>query len=75
MTEVSTNSNLIWSSLRLNSCSILFNIFINDLYLWITKTDLLNFADDNTITAAERTIENLISKLEPGSQVAIEWFK
>ena len=60
-------------------CSILgpllFNIFINDLYLWITKTDLLNFADDNTITAAERTIENLISKLEPGSQVAIEWFK
>ena len=75
MTEVSTNSNLIWSSLRLNSCSILFNIFINDLYLWITKTDLLNFADDNTITAAERTIENLISKLETGSQVAIEWFK
>ena len=75
MTEVSTNSNLMWSSLRLNSCSILFNIFINDLYLWITKTDLLNFADDNTITAAERTIENLISKLETGSQVAIEWFK
>ena len=75
MTELSTNSNLIGSSLRLNSCSILFNIFINDLYLWITKTDLLNFADDNTITAAERTIENLISKLETGSQVAIEWFK
>ena len=54
---------------------LLCNIFINDLYLWITKTDLLNFADDNTITAAERTIENLISKLETGSQVAIEWFK
>ena len=27
---------------------LLFNIFINDLYLWITKTGLLNFADDNT---------------------------
>ena len=40
-------------------CSILgpllFNIFINDLYLWITKRDLLNF-DDNTITADEITI-------------------
>ena len=35
---------------------LLFNIFINDLCLWITKTDLLNFVDDNTITAAERTI-------------------
>ena len=34
---------------------VLFNIFINDLYLWITKRDLLNF-DDNTITADEITI-------------------
>ena len=25
-----------------------FNIFINDLYIWVSKTDLLNFADDNT---------------------------
>ena len=54
---------------------LLFNIFINDLYLWITKTDLLNFADDNTINAAEKTIENLTSTLEEESQSAIEWFK
>ena len=40
---------------------LLFNIFINDLYLWITKSDLLNFADDNTLRAAENTIEKLIS--------------
>ena len=39
-------------------------MFINDLYVWITKTDLLTFADDNTITAAERTIEYHISTLE-----------
>ena len=54
---------------------LLFNIFINDLYLWITKTDLLNFADDNTTITAERTIENLLSRLETESQAAIEWFK
>ena len=54
---------------------LLFNIFINDLCLWITKTDLLNFADDSTITAAEITIENLISTVETKSQFAIEWFK
>ena len=35
---------------------LLFNIFINDLNLWVLKTDLLNFADDNTIGAAENTI-------------------
>ena len=39
---------------------LLLNIFINDLYIWISKTDSLNFADDNTITAAEYTIERLI---------------
>ena len=33
------------------------------------------FADDNAITAAERTIENLISTLEAESQATIEWFK
>ena len=43
---------------------LLFNKFINDLYLWVSKTDLSNFADDNTISAAENTIEKLISTLE-----------
>ena len=63
-------------SLLLPQCSILdpllFNIFIHDLYLWITKTDLLNFADDYTISAAERTIEILISTLETESQTAVK---
>ena len=55
--------------------TLLFNIFINDFYLWIAQTDMLNFADDNTISAAEKTMENLISTLEEESQAAIEWFK
>ena len=50
-------------------------MLINDLHLWITKTELLNFADDNIITAAERTIENRISTLRTASQAAIECFK
>ena len=54
---------------------LLFNIFIDDLYHWISKTDLLNFADDNTISTAEKLIEKLISTLEQDSQAAIAWFK
>ena len=54
---------------------LLFNIFINDLYLWVSKTDLLNFADDNTISTAENTIEKPISALEQDRQAAIDWFK
>ena len=43
---------------------ILFNILLNDLFLWISDSELPNFADDNTISAAENTIEELISTLE-----------
>ena len=53
---------------------LLFNIFINDLYVWVSKTDL-NFSDFNTISTAENTIEKLISSLEQNSQAAIAWFK
>ena len=53
---------------------ILFNIFINDLLLWISKPELLNFADDNTISAAENTIDELISTLEKESQAVVDWF-
>ena len=53
---------------------ILFNIFINDLLLSISNSELLNFADDNTISATENTIEELISILEKESQAAIDWF-
>ena len=51
---------------------LLFNAFINDLYLCNIKTDLLNFADDKTISAAERTIENLIYTLETERQATIK---
>ena len=54
---------------------LLFNVFINDLHLLVSKTNLLNFADDNTISAAENTIEKLISTLEQDSQATIDWFK
>ena len=52
----------------------LLNIFINDLLLWISNSELLNFADDNTISAAENTIEETIKTLEKESQSPIDWF-
>ena len=52
---------------------ILFIIFKTDLLLWISSSELLNFADDNTISVAENTIEEPISTLEKESQAAIDW--
>ena len=54
---------------------ILFIIFINDLFLWISNSELLNFTDDKTICMAENIVEELISTLEKESQAAIGWFK
>ena len=52
---------------------ILFNIFINDLYLVLQK-DLHNFADDNTISAVGETIPELVDLLTTKSNLAIDWF-
>ena len=47
--------------------SILFNIFINDLFLFINEVELANFADDNTIYTTKKNVEGLIK--------AIDWFE
>ena len=54
---------------------ILFNIFINDLFLWIENCSLHNFADDNTLSAFSNNISDLISILENDSEIAIKWFR
>ena len=45
-------------------CPILFNIFLNDLFLCLKKTDLHNFADDNNIKAVSDLLADLIKILE-----------
>ena len=54
---------------------ILFNIFINDLFLFINKAKLANFADDNTIYANSAEMETLLDILEKENETAIKWFK
>ena len=53
----------------------LISFILNYLFLWISNSDLLHFADDNTISTAENMIEQLVSILEKESQAAINWFK
>jgi retron-type reverse transcriptase len=53
---------------------ILFNLFINDLTYFFENSDLINYADDNTISAFANTIRELIRTLESESEVAIQWF-
>ena len=40
---------------------LLFNIFSNDLFLSITKSEVCNFADDNTLYSCNKNLENVFN--------------
>ena len=46
---------------------VLFNVFINDLFLFVNKAKLADFADDNTIYANRAEMETLLDILEKES--------
>ena len=54
---------------------ILFNIFINDLFLCLKKSDLYNFADDNTIVVTCKNLNDLLRTLEKESESAVDCFR
>ena len=53
---------------------LLFNIFISDIFLFVKTCDLYNYADDNTLSYADKDPVNLKAVLESESQNLIEWF-
>ena len=54
---------------------LFFNIFLNDLFLFILETDICNFADDNTVYACDSTLEKVFSRLKKDVDEVINWFK
>ena len=54
--------------------SLLFNIFINDLFLFLQETEICNFADDNTLFACDTSVGSVISRLKNDLDVLNHWF-
>jgi hypothetical protein len=54
--------------------SILFNIFVNDLFFFVRKCELYNYADDNTLSKSDKSLEKVIVSLEEDSEALINWF-
>ena len=54
---------------------VLFNIFINDIFLFVINTKITNYADDNTPYAIEPSIEKLIETLENETGILLNWFE
>ena len=53
---------------------LLFNIYINDLFLFVQKGDICNFADDNTLSISDIFVEQITRKLESGINTLQSWF-
>ena len=54
---------------------LLFNIFINDLFFFVEKSEVCNYADDNSLTVADICVDTIISKLEKDINNLDTWFK
>ena len=54
---------------------ILFNIFINDLILFINEVDVCNFAYDTTLYKYGRGLELVSHKFEMDANIAIHCLK
>ena len=53
---------------------LLFNIYINDLLLFIQNSDICNYADDTTIYSWDKSLDTITHKLENDCNVALKWF-
>ena len=54
---------------------LLFNLFINDLFLFIERTNICNFADDNTIYSCQNDLNNIFEDLRYDMVTLLRWFK
>ena len=55
--------------------SLLFNIYLNELFYLAESTNVCNFADNKTFYACDKDLNSLIKRLEHDSYLAIEWFE
>ena len=53
---------------------LLFNIYMNDIFFFVNKCNITNYADDNTPYAIDTNLENIINTLTDNTSVLIEWF-
>ena len=53
---------------------LIFNIFLNDIFYFVSKGDLYNYADDNCISVSHKDISVVSAQLENETQIMTKWF-
>ena len=54
--------------------SLLFNIFVNDLFLFVSSSNLSNYADDNTLYTSGYNLKEVQEVLLNDLNKVTEWF-
>ena len=54
---------------------LLFNLFINDLFLVVENCDVCNYADDNSLSVSDISIKKIINTLAADIFILENWFK
>ena len=63
----------LWDTPRINSR--LYNIFINDMIFFVSKSDIRNFADDNTLSSCGKMLGDILYNLKFDLGRILKWFK
>ena len=53
---------------------LLFNIYLNDIFYFVSKCDITNYADDTTPYSTDKTMDALLHSLETDTNTLIKWF-
>ena len=53
---------------------LLFNIFLNDIFLFITNSNSCNYADDNTLYAISKNLHAVKSNIKANVVIKQKWF-
>ena len=53
---------------------LLFNIFFNDIFLFVEKSTICNYADDNTLFSCEQTFDMVLNNLSTDFSTLKQWY-
>ena len=53
---------------------LVFDIFLNDIFLSLQKSDLENYADDNSLHASNKSISNISNTFSHDFTILSKWF-
>ena len=54
---------------------LLFNVFINDLFIFIENCEICNFADDNTLYSSGIELFSILENLKHDTKTILKWFR